>query len=178
MRRALLLLLLICPALAQAQSVLVTKFTSASPTVDTGGAYASGDLIGGKLTFSNALRSNVGSGYLVSVAISDKAAQAVDLDLVIFRTDPTGTTFTDQAAFDPADADLSKVAAVINFGSSARFAYSDNGTKYLGSLAIPIQALTSANAPTSTLYGALVARGAYTGASSSDITVTLGVSQD
>lgn len=176
--KKLLLLALLLPTLAVAQSTQATRFISAAPTVDTGGAYASGDLIGGKLTFTNALRPAVGSGYVVSVAIADKAAQAVDLDLVLFRSDPTGTTFTDQAAFDPADTDLSKVLAVINFGSSSRFAFSDNGTKYVGSLAIPLQGLTSASAVQGTIYGALVARGAYTGASSSDITITLGISQD
>lgn len=178
MKKILFLIALLVPSLVTAQTMQSTKFISASPTVDTGGAYASGDLIGGKLTFTNALRPTAGSGYLVSVAIADKAAQAVDLDLVLFRQDPTGTTFTDQAAFDPADADLGKVITVVNFGSSSRFAYNDNGTKFVGSLAIPLQGLTSANLTQGTIYGALVARGAYTGASSSDLTVTLGVSQD
>lgn len=175
--KKLLLLALLIPSLALAETAGMTRFTSASPTADTS-AYATGDLIGGKLTFTNALRKATGTGYLVSVMVSDKSAQASDLDLVLFSEDPTGTTFTDQAAFDPADTDLSKIVAVINLGSAARFAYADNGTKYVGSLAIPLEGKTSAGAFQGTIYGALVSRGTPTFAGAADLTVKLGISQD
>lgn len=149
-----------------------TVFTSSTPTVDTG-AYGTGELIGGKLTFSNCL-SHSRSGFITCVLLSDKAAQAVDLELVIFGSDPTGTTFTDQAAFDIADADLTKIQAIISLGSASRFAYADNGVKYLGSLALPLKSAAGSG----TIYGALVSRGTPTFAAASDVTVTLGISQD
>jgi hypothetical protein len=176
--KRLLIALLLLPAIASAQQVVPTRFISASPTVDTGSAYASGDLLGTKMTFTNALRNSVGTGYVIAVDISDKAAQAVDMDLVLFRQDPTNTTFTNNGAFSPADADLPKIIGVVNLAAASRFNFVDNGVKYLSGLALPIQGLSSTSASQGTLYGALVARGAYTGASSSDITVTLAIAQD
>ena len=154
-----------------------TKCVTASPTVDTGGAYASGELIGGELTFTNILDKNVGSAHITSISIADKASQAIDLDLEISRSSLTGTTFTDQAALDIADADLSKIIAIVSFGSAQRFAFADNGLKYLGSLALAVQT-PNASTPSGTLYGAVIARGAYTGASASDLAVTVCVAQD
>lgn len=174
MKRLLLFGLCLLPAVASAQSV---NCVSASPTVDTGGAYADGELIGGELTFSNLFRSAVGSAHVTGVTIADKAGQAVDLRLVLSRASLSGTTFTDQAAFDPADADLSKILAVLSFDSSARFAFSDNGIKHLSSLAVPVQSPTTAT-HSRHLYGALIAGGAYTGASASDLTVTVCAIQD
>ena len=177
MKRILILLLMLIPLSAEAQNGGASRYVSATPTIDTGGAYASGDLMGGKLTFTNALRSGVGTGYLAGVNVSDLAAQAVDLDIVIFSANPSATTFTDQAAFDIADADIGKVVAVINLGSSSRFAFNDNSVHMIGSLFFPLRAGSSAG-PAGTLYGAVVARGAYTAATAADIVVTLGIAQD
>lgn len=176
MKRLLLGLLLLLPTLVHAQYP-ATSFVSATPTVDTS-AYATGELIGGKLTFTLALRQQTGTGYITSVRVTDKAAQSVDLELVLFSQDPTGTTFTDQSAFDPADADLTKMIAVVSLGSTSRFNFNDNGVKYVGSLAIPVEGKTSAGAYQRVIYGALVSRGAPTFAAAEDVTVTLGVSQD
>ncbi len=151
----------------------ITIFSTATPTVDTS-AYASGDLIGGKLTFNNALGDQSGTGAVNSIKIVDQAAQASDLDLVIFSSNPTNTTFTDQVALDIADADLSKVVAVITLGSSTRFSFADNSVHYIGSLYIPVQGATS----NTVLYGALVSRGTPTFAASTDVSVTLGVTPD
>jgi len=162
----LLTLAIFLPSLAFAQSSGPTRCFSATPVVDTS-AYATGDLIGGKLTFSPpAGTSYQGTGYIVSVSITDKADQAVDLELVLFHTNPSSTTFTDQAAFDPADADLAYVSSVIALASSTTFfTYNDNGVHFLGSLAIPFKGKT--------LYGALVSRGTPTFAAASDVTVTV-----
>lgn len=172
----LLIALILLPSLAEAQAGR-TRFISASPTADTG-AYATGELIGGKLTFTNALRNTVGTGYVVGVTIKDLSAQASDLDLVLFKSDPTATTFTDQAAFDIADADVAKVLAVINFGSASRFSFADNGVKHVNSLAVPVQGLNSSSQVSGTIYGALLSRGTPTFAGATDITVTLEITQD
>lgn len=149
-------------------------FVSVTPTVDTA-AYGTGELMGTKLTFANALPLATGCGLLRSAIIEDLSAQAHDIDLVLFDSDPTGTTFTDNAAFDVADADLAKIIAVVSFGSASRFAFADNGVKFLGSLQIPVRGI-SVNSPARTLYGALVSRGTPTFATAADLTVTLGLS--
>lgn len=168
------------PALASAQAAQ-TKWTSVTPTVDTS-AYASGDVIGGKLTFTNALPN--GSGILVSSVISDRDGQGVDLSLVLFESDPSTSTLTDQAAPTIANVDLPKILAVIPFGSSSRTTLGAKGVKYVGSLANSLRALqASSTAPSTmivgkTLYGVLVSGGAPTFTNASSITVRLAIVSD
>lgn len=169
-----LVLTLLVSTAAYAQS---TFFVTATPTISTS-AYADGDALGDKLTFTAALQSSTATGYVISIMVTDLAGTTEDIDLVLFRTDPAATTFTDNAALDIADADLSKVMAVVNFGSANRFAFNDNGVKYVASLAIPVEGKTTASALSRTFYGALVSRGTPTFAGTSDVSVTLGISQD
>lgn len=176
MKRILLLIAMFIPSLASAQLYPVTECVSATPTVDTS-AYVTGDLIGGKLTFSGALRSSTSAGYIASVMVYDKSVQAHDLDLVIFSEDPSATTFTDQAAFDIADADLSKIGSVVSLVSANRMAFADNGVKF-STVSHPIKGVPVSGALTTTLYGALISRGTPTFATASDITVKICVSQD
>jgi hypothetical protein len=176
MKRLLILTALLFPSAAWGQQAPITVFVSSTPTIDTN-IYATGELLGTKLTFTGAFHERSAAGYLTSVKVDDKAAQAHDLELVIFSEDPSGTTFTNQAAFDIADTDLTKVVAVISLGSATRFAWADNGIKFVGSLAIPLQG-RSGDGATTTLYGALLSRGTPTFASTSDLKVTLGISQD
>lgn len=160
-----------------AQAYPNTVCISATPTVDTS-AYATGDEIGGKLTFTGACRATTGTGFITSVRITDKSAQASDLELDLFSSNPTATTFSDQAAFDPDDTDLAKIISVLSFGSTARFAYNDNGVKYLGSQSLTIRCEDSSALSTNILYGVLVSRGTPTFAAAADVTVTICISQD
>lgn len=176
MRTFILSLAFLCFGCAQpvlADPYPSTNCVTVTPTIDTA-AYATGDYMGAStpMSFTGALRSSTGSGYITAAWITDKAAQAFDIDLIIFKSNPTATTFTDNAAFAPATADLLNIVAPINFGSTSRFAFSANSIHYVGNLMYPV---TSAG---TTLYGALVARGAYDGTSSSDLAVTLCTSQD
>jgi hypothetical protein len=175
MKKALsILALLLFPACAFADPYPSSVCVSATPVADLA-AYATGELIGGKLTFAGALRSQTRAGFITSVTVLDKAAQAVDLEVELFDEDPTATTFTDQAAFDPDDTDLGKMKTPILLGSTERFAYSDNSLHAIGSLSIQVGGKSTSG---TILYGALVARGAYDGASASDLTVTICISQD
>lgn len=170
------LLVVLLPALLLGQSnVSGTRFVSTTPVTDTA-IYAAGDLIGGKLTFFPTCRGPVNTGYITHVRVADKAATDVDLELVLWYSDPSATTFTDQAAFDPADADLATMLAVIPLDGDNSAQWADNGTYSVNNLMIPIRC--GANVVSRTLYGALVSRGTPTYASSSDITITLGVLLD
>lgn len=183
MKRFFSLLILFVATTAEAQSdpqntaVAHTSFVVATPTVDTS-AYASGELVGTKLIFSYVTRPQAPTGYIIGACIADKAAQAVDLELVLFSENPTGTTFTDQSAFDPADADLPKILPPISFGSGSRYAFSDNSVHCVDTKAIPILTVDPYDENTRIVYGALVSRGTPTFATSGDITITLMVSQD
>ena len=144
---------------------------SASPTCDTS-AYAAGDLIGGKLSFASASRFSGGSGRIGNVLLVDQAKQQIEADPILFGADPTGTTFTDQAAFDIADADMDKIVAVVNLAFYT--AFNDNAiAQYTPPAGIPFK-LTSGT----TLYGAIVTRGAPTYAASTDLKAILTITQD
>lgn len=172
MKRLILLLAsVLIPTFAIAQNTYTTNFISVSPTVDTS-IYASGDLIGTKMTFTPAVRQATRSGVITGVIIVDQSAQASDIDLVLFSANPSATTFTDQAALDIADGDMAKIIAVIPFVAANRFAFADNGVKYAGSIMIPIKGTVN------TIYGALVSRGTPTFAAATDVTVQLAISQD
>lgn len=168
----LFLIAFLVPQLAHAQAAR-TICKSATPVLQTSGAYTSGYVAGGKLTFTNIMRPSVGSGFVTTAFITDKAKQAVDLELELFTSDPG--TLTDNAAFAPASASvLQTIGTSILFGSSSRYAFSANSIHYLGSLSNSIMTTP----PSGTLYGVVVDRGGYTAASASDMKVTVCVSQD
>lgn len=144
---------------------------SVSPTPSTA-AYSSGDLVGGKLTFdvSQFARENEGGVVLDNVLVSDKAAQSANMDLVLFLEDPTtGTVFTDNAAFDIHDDDLSKVAAVVPV--TTHHAFADNNVSRAVNLDLGLK-LNQTNTDRN-LYGALVSRATPTFPTATDLGLKL-----
>lgn len=134
--------------------------------VVTAGAYSANDVIGGLLTFKG-LR----GGTLQGVTITDKAAQSVDYLLVLFDEAPTN--IVDNATFDIADADLSKIIRRLDLtAASHRQAFTDNAIYSRDSLDIPIRAQCAA------LTAFLITLGTPTYATTSDITVVLQVDTD
>ncbi len=151
----------------------LTTVISVTPAVQAA-AYATGDVIGGKMTLTNALLSVGGSGILQSVQVCSKSDLTVDLDLIIFSADPSTTTFTENGAVAIDVADVSKVLGRISLATRV-----DLGTPvvaYANNLALPV--IGDAANLTRNLYACLVARGAYTPASTSDVTVRFGFLQD
>lgn len=148
-----------------------TAQVSATPTITAAGIYAAGDLVGGKLSFSSAVRSAGGGGMLHTVTITDLGKQDAVLDLVLFDSDPSGTTFTDNDPLDVADADLTKIVGVVQVLTYTDF--NDNSVA-----CEPAAGIVFKLASGTTLYGALVARTAPTYASTSDLTVRLGILQN
>jgi hypothetical protein len=164
-------------AVGQSRGFTDVKFVSVSPTVDTS-IYAAKDNIGGLLTFSASVCGPIKHGYVTGVMITDKSDNAVEYDLLLFKSSPSGT-FTDQAATDPSDADLSLMLPVINIASTDHFSLNDNGISSLSSLRSQVWAVpTSSSSSPGTLYGALVSRGTPTYTSTGDITVTLAIACD
>lgn len=127
---------------------------SSQPVVSASPAYTSGDNVGGKLTFSVCL-GKMGTAEIRGVMIWDLAKQGQDLDLVLFRSDPASTTFTDNSSLDIADGDIEKIAAVIPITTQKGF--NDNGVTLVDSISVPVFCNSSR-----LLYGAIVARNAST----------------
>ena len=105
---------------------IVAAVPDALPATSTA-AYAAGDVLGAKMKLSNALRFAAGSGFLQDLTVTLKSVQTAALDAVLFRADPAASTFTDNAAFAVAAADLDKAIGVISF---AKITSLGNGTLY------------------------------------------------
>jgi hypothetical protein len=91
----------------------VARF-SVTPTISTG-IYASGDVLGGLQTISNAVRKAGGSGTILSVLVLDKTqAQRAAMDLLFF--DRSVTVAADNAAVAMSDADMANCLGVISIG--------------------------------------------------------------
>lgn len=136
-------------------------------------AYSAGNAVGGLITFAGAARVSGAagapgtSGLVQSASIYSKALQTTQFDLILFSSNPTGSTVTDKTAIDVVAADFDKILGVAHItdwtalGATRSMAQAQN-------LAMPY-ALVSATS----IYGALVCRGGPTFASTSDISVGL-----
>lgn len=149
------------------RSVVITSAQTVTAT-----AYEALDLVGGKVTLAGAIRSGTTSGMIQAIEITDLAAQSGNYDVVFFTSDPSATTFTDEAALDIADADLPKVICPTSVSSTAVF--NDNGLSYASGIGCPFELLNGAT----TLYAAIIARSTPTFASTSDVQIRVTIMQD
>lgn len=146
-----------------------TAKVAVSPTV-TASAYTTGNIVGGKITFSNALLT-AGSGILESISVKSKTTQTASFALAIFDSNPSNSTWTDKTAPAINAADLPFLVGIYSLSVSPI----SLGTGSVYNLNGIGQAL---NAGATTLYGILIVTGTPTFGSTSDITVTLGLLQD
>ena len=138
-----------------------------TPTVSTSPAYTAKDAVGGLLTFAAVAQTDQKSGVVTSVTIQDNSQQRPSLELVLFNQ--TFTASTDNAVFDPSDADLANVVGVIAVNSWSDF--NDNSVATVTCYLPYVLTGTS-------LFGQLVTRGTPTFVATSDIVVTITASPD
>jgi hypothetical protein len=136
--------------------------------VTASSAYASGNAVGAKRTFSSMARATGQGGLLQSVIVRDKAGQNVNYDLILFDADPTNTTVTDKSAVAVNTADLAKIIGVVQLSGIVLGASSTMGVLTAAGVGLAYK-LTSGT----TIYGILVTRGAPTYASTTDVSVEL-----
>jgi hypothetical protein len=153
------------------KTALIIKVPGASVGVDAN-IYASGDLLGVKLTLTNAIRVSGGSGLLQSIILHDLSNQKGALDVVIFDSDPSGTTFTNNAAFDVADADIVKIIGVVSIIPSDYIGFADSSVATKSGLAIPVAVAAGRN-----LYACVVSRGTPT-YTANELGIAFGFLQD
>ncbi len=122
----------------------IFKLTGAQIGVD-GAAYASGDVLGDQspIEIKNFVRNAGGTSVIQSLVVNDLSNQSGAIDVVVFDSEPTSTTFTDNAALDINDADLTKVIAVISVTSANYKAFADNCVAVLSSIGYPVQSLAN-----------------------------------
>lgn len=146
-------------------TLAVTQTTNAS-------AYEAGDAVGGKITITNAMRTSGGTGILQSIHLIDKANQKAAMELLIFESDPSAATITDDTAFTYST-DISKQIARIPIATADYVTINSIATVNLGGLSKVLKASGSAN-----LYAALITTGTPTYVTTSDIIISFGILQD
>lgn len=155
MKRILFALLLLVPWVAAAQPAMylkgITQSVSVQPAVTAATTnYDAGDCVGGKMTVTSAFNASPGSGVLQSVIMADEGAEGKNIDVVIFATDPSGSTFTNNSPCAIADGDLAKVAGVVHLTDHVSFA--TEGVAQSLNNSIPI------DAGAATFYAVAIAR--------------------
>ena len=129
-----------------------TAIIQATPTMDDDPDYSTGDVFGAKMTLA-AMRVSGGSGILHAITLkSEDTLAANDVDVLIFSSDPSSTTFTDNGALALADADLGKLLGAVSLDTLVSV---DSASVLLQAtnIGLPVYANGSAN-----LYAVMVAR--------------------
>ena len=140
-------------------------------TVSTG-SYGANTLIGthtnGYMAFQKAAKLAGGSGQILSACVTSKDTDSPALDLVLFDSAPTNSTFTDSGAINVHDDDVGKVQGHIGFAAASWKTLS--GSQYVCNAAVDMGYIAVAS---TSMFGILVARGILTPASTSDYNIRL-----
>jgi hypothetical protein len=149
-----------------------TKETCVTPSVTATNAYGTNYVVGGLLTFPNALASPASGVVLETVSVTMKKVETSGFTFVPFNGNPSNSTWTDAAVAAINAGDVFIAKPPISLG-----AYSGLGTHTIASAA----GIGQAMAPSSTtIYGILIANAALTNqfGSTSDVQVCIQVLQD
>lgn len=153
----------------------IVKLTGAEVGVD-GATYGSGDVLGDKCPIEvEMFRSSsvgYGTGVIHSVITGDLSKQSGAYDIVVFDSNPTATTFTDNAALDIAEVDLPKVIGIINVVAADYASFSDNSVGMTVNLGRPIQSILGGS-----VWIALVSRDTKTYVAD-ELSISFGILQD
>jgi hypothetical protein len=136
----------------------------------TAGVYHASDNIGGKMKLTDALRDDGGSALLVSLVVTDKANQKPVMQVVLFESDPSAATLTDNAAI-VFSTDIAKVVAIIDVPSTSWYTVGSMGIATVGPLSKAVEAAAGSN----NLWAAAMVAGTPTFAAVSDLTFKFGL---
>lgn len=143
-------------------------------------AYTAGDQVADStsaptiLTFANVGRTSGGSGVIVGATLIDHSNQATSPDLELWILNTTATPNNDNAAFAPSDGVVDTCIGVIHFTTGYAGDSATSGNKFYdaGPLSVPYVCTTTS------LFGLLVVRNAYTPTALEGFNVALRVLQD
>lgn len=151
-----------------------TEIIDVSPTIQAS-AYADGDLIGGKQTLDAVFLEAEGTGILQSITlVSEDTLAADDISIIIFDSDPSNTTFTENGAIAVDDDDLPKILAVVSL-DEVFTVETNSSVAQARNIGIPVKA---ADTDSFKLYAAAVARAAHTPSAVDAWTIRYGFFQD
>lgn len=143
------------------------KLVTATPTITSGVAYATGNCIGGVMTFP--ALADRGFCTIMSLVITDASGQNTPCDLFLFNQSPTAQT--DKAAVSLTAADLLKCIGVVPTVASD---YASAGTGSVAGKTGKLNLfLAVGGSVDNNVYGLLVARGPGTYTSTSAVSVSI-----
>lgn len=142
--------------------------------VDTS-IYAALDIIGGKLTLTNAMRKESGSGVLQSISITDDDNEKAAFDILIFRSDLTGTV-ADQGAWAHSAADVASFLGRIQVLASDYVSVvgTSLAVATIKNIGLPVRGNTS----NQNLYALVLATGTPTYTATTDLVIHFGILRD
>ena len=150
---------------------MTIKVVTATPVI-VPAAYASGDAIGGLLTFSNVVSPFEPSFRIADAILSDASKQSAYVRLMCF--DRAFTPTADNAPFDPTDADLLYCIGWVGWAAADYAALSDNSVAQkggdLGAIFGKWMRLVDGGTD---LYAQLVSYGTPTYVAATDVTIKL-----
>lgn len=154
-------------------SKVFQEIITATPAV-TAVTYSANALIGtGVLSVTLSEHwASAQSGSIFGVKVIDLNANSANMTLIVFSSDPSNTTFTNNSALDIADADLFKICAIIPITNHMAFA--DNSISY----AANVKYLVQAEPGTNKLYFCLRAEASRTQTTTTDLQIRIEAESD
>ena len=146
-----------------------------TPAISASAIYASGDAIGPKIQFIATAKSASQGVVIQNLTLFDKDSQNSALDILFFASEPTGGTYTDNAAMD-ANADIA--GRLVGIVSIAAVDYKSIGTGSVAAVA-NIGLYTGAlSGGTGELHAAILSRGTPTYTTTSALALSVNCIQD
>lgn len=141
-------------------------------------AYSSGNALG-NLTTLSLFRTDANPGGIInSFAIQSKGGSTPTITVYAFDANPTATTCTDKSAFSMGAADRPHLIGGAPFTLTLATVGTGDTATYAIDQSMGLQVRNQDATPTANIYVCLVTGTAFTPASTSDITIKVGVSQN
>jgi hypothetical protein len=136
------------------------------PTIAvTAGAYSAGDVVGGRITLTNAMRTSGGTGKLTDLLITTADGELFECTVLLFDA-ATASAIADNAAFAWGAGDHAKLLARIPVVAADYATLGADGVAHLRNLGVGVAAVGSAN-----LIAYVVATATPTFAATTDLAV-------
>jgi len=151
------------------------KSVDVTPEIPTtAGAYTAADCVGGLLQLSDVMTKTNGTAILKSIQVKDNANQKQPLTILLFNSQPTGATTTDNSAFAYGSTSFPKQIAKFNILATDYETIDSKATADLDTFGKVLTASGSLN-----LWAVIITTGTPTyAANSTTLFVTFGFLQD
>lgn len=135
--------------------------------------YSSGNVVGGKLTLTNAMRVSGGTGILQSLLIIDNANQKAAFDILLFNADPSAGTYTDRVAFTFNVTDRAKLVRRVSVAATDYVTVGGVAIADISPGGKVLKAVATQN-----LFAIIVTTGTPTYAATTDLVIRFGILRD